>query len=74
MLGKLGRLVCAVDVGSLRGEVSVLGLGLKTGVEDGGRRTLTSPAPWMMSLVFSIALSLEPSPLRGMLGVGWCGL
>lgn len=48
--------------------MSVLGLRLKTGVEDGGRRTLTSPAPWMMSFVFSIALSLEPSPLRGMLG------
>lgn len=34
---------------------------------------MTSPAPWMMSLVFSIALSLEPSPLRGMLGVVGCG-
>lgn len=75
LLGKLCRLVCTVDVGSLRGGGGVISLGPESccGVLRGGC-TLTSPAPWMMSLVFSIALSLEPSPLRGMLGgVVGCG-
>lgn len=29
--------------------------------------TVSGPAPWMMSLVFSTELSPLPSPLRGML-------